>query len=1252
MKTSGSGAAHCAPSRRQFKIQQRMPRLAWTMKHAFLVGVEDYEVGSGITPVKYARRDVYGIGHALQKYCGFEEVRILADQDDTDFGMCRVGNPTDSFIRRSLTNAAAKLKDDDLFVFLFSGHGIEQTIDETVRTYLLAHNASFDFEQENSGSKHKNRIPTSGIIELGDLRRKLDQVASRHRVILLDCCRNDPEAGRGKCDNLMGELLARNLTAAATRDLVENCTTILMTACHPGKRAWPWDEERHGAFSYFVKAGIEGNAWNQDYLEARDLCDYVQREMRRWSEKTGRIQLPYFKQLEGAQPVVLAGRLRSAAAKREIQRPYVMVSQVVDERRQLEFPRKESIHNLTDLPMIEGRVILSKGLFTNPEIRIYGEIMGKLGFEKSLETLTAEGGEFDILDGPNRYTVKLPYVIIDRLFLDTIHLLADGSLADNFFGIRPDNYEEEEHWMFPFRPEMLRYLDLEKLRSRSSRERQSQVICTSVEIGDTRSLRVEVKIAGRSFSKSYPKAKRNRDTAGNLLDIRIWPNFRFSTNPFLPKQSSDRVYYIRIRQMQEWGLRTQILANNGETCAAFLVEDGETGCTDFDTFRSARLHVFPTIGARFASGPPPSNATGEWEPVGLNFEDRGFCLFRLEEIPLPCATGAAPLRIGVDFGTSNTCIASLFRSPDIASRPEVIRFWIQTDTMHEPPIYCPIEPQVQSRDNEGAAAVLDFPFKYETTDFFTSSDYFPSQLVTRQEGRLVDTNFRLANGLIYPFNPILANRELHSLLRYLPPTPSWPDRRPFRLTQDIKWANRAYRKAYLWHLYKLVLMHSTKLGGRIEEVAFSYPRAFDEDDIRRFKDEVIRIFADYGGIPREKIEFVTESDAMQRCVKQCTVVNSNQKAHVVLDVGAATTDYLGLIGEKNAFQASYRLTAGYINTYFKASRSFRRSLRDAIYSVVEEAPSGEWRNHQRGQRLLIDRLLDGLDVPENGDVDVTRQLRSYSEQTYVAMMNMVEERHYPGIVNCLIGAAPNGERTNEQRAVCGFFYTLVLFYAGMVFMVGRLFKEQKLPIRKLLVEFAGNGSKSYWFLNNRYLDFDKVLANIIRNAADIAETEVKVRLIDGGKTIVAKGLSMVPRSFASAKVVGEQASLDYYQRLIDHESHLVIPELEFKDLTEFLNLLQRLLPGGRLDGATVIPHCEESIVEELSRLFGRMVTAVDCAERKTAREIRADICHAEQLRGVNDFEANAYEEAALSREPVFVTRLKCLLDQVREYYAV
>lgn len=262
-------------------------------KYALLVGIEQY--GSGITRLQYACRDVYGIGRALSQACCFDQVRILADQEDRDYGQSRIDLPTDLNILNALEEASVRLEESDLFLFLFAGHGIERMEDKVQRGYLLAQNAAPKFGR--------------GLIGIAELKGLLSNLACRQRLILLDCCRNDPEAGRSQSDNLMSPLLSRELVEASTRPAKKSQATILMMACRSGQRAYEWDEERHGAFSYYLKQGLEKEGWKGGQLEGRDLCAYVETQVGMWAGKKKLKQTPEFQQLESAQAVVLADRL-------------------------------------------------------------------------------------------------------------------------------------------------------------------------------------------------------------------------------------------------------------------------------------------------------------------------------------------------------------------------------------------------------------------------------------------------------------------------------------------------------------------------------------------------------------------------------------------------------------------------------------------------------------------------------------------------------------------------------------------------------------------------------------------------------------------------------------------------------------------------------------------------------------------------------------------------------------------------------
>ena len=253
-------------------------------KYAILVGVEDYTEGSGITPLQYARRDVMEIGRALEKACGFQ-VRILAGGNATPA-------PTGVAILEAIEEAAVRLGPDDIFFFFFAGHGIEKQHDQGgVRSYLLP------------ADGHMRRYRS--FLELDEIRTQIKKIDCQQRLFFLDCCRNDPQAGKGDADQLMSKSFARELVATAERQKATSNVTILMTACRSGQRAYEWPEVQHGLFSYYLKEGINGKAWSNGQLLAQSLCSYVEQSVIHWAEKTNHVQHPEFQQLESARPVVL-----------------------------------------------------------------------------------------------------------------------------------------------------------------------------------------------------------------------------------------------------------------------------------------------------------------------------------------------------------------------------------------------------------------------------------------------------------------------------------------------------------------------------------------------------------------------------------------------------------------------------------------------------------------------------------------------------------------------------------------------------------------------------------------------------------------------------------------------------------------------------------------------------------------------------------------------------------------------------------
>ena len=236
-------------------------------KHALLVGVEDYR-DKMISRLNFARPDATALAERLLDRCGFDHVRVLADENGDD-------EPLLVNIITALRDTSAELRPDDLFLFFFAGHGVEKD----GHGYLLARDSLQAF-------------PEHGSLSLELLRKTFEHLSVSKRVLLLDACRNSPEAGRSDADNRMGDVISRDIIAAARSKLTGGTTTALLSACRSGQRAYEWPGKGHGVFTQYLIEGLDGAAWTHDELEFDHLAGYAARQVRQWAANTPGLPIP------------------------------------------------------------------------------------------------------------------------------------------------------------------------------------------------------------------------------------------------------------------------------------------------------------------------------------------------------------------------------------------------------------------------------------------------------------------------------------------------------------------------------------------------------------------------------------------------------------------------------------------------------------------------------------------------------------------------------------------------------------------------------------------------------------------------------------------------------------------------------------------------------------------------------------------------------------------------------------------------
>lgn len=225
---------------------------------ALIIGVDDY--GNGIQKLYGAVNDAKALKDALVKYANFpeEQVIVLTTGGDGE-------QPTRTNILLRLFRLKERVPKDGLLLFAFSGHGVERDR----KVFLLPSDA---LQTRDVEELKQVAIPADTITE------QIERAEIKQVLILLDACRNDPEAGKGDKDNVLTEGFRSSFSFDAHNKGIEAFATLYATSF--GKRAYEFrDREtglQRGFFTWALVKGLEGGAANADgEVTLRGLVDYL-----------------------------------------------------------------------------------------------------------------------------------------------------------------------------------------------------------------------------------------------------------------------------------------------------------------------------------------------------------------------------------------------------------------------------------------------------------------------------------------------------------------------------------------------------------------------------------------------------------------------------------------------------------------------------------------------------------------------------------------------------------------------------------------------------------------------------------------------------------------------------------------------------------------------------------------------------------------------------------------------------------------
>lgn len=232
--------------------------------YIFAIGIDNY-----LNPkynLTYAKADAKAI---LDKFVNqnsniYEKIntKFIRDQDANKEN-----------ILSSLENFKSTMKENDVFVFYYAGHGVTYTTNQNSEFFLVTSEVTKIYGNYKNVNK---KAISSEFIKQYSLK-----INPQKQLYLIDACHSggalESFASRGQEEE---KLLAR---------LARSTGTYWITASNSTETAAEVNDDKHGAFTYTILKAFD----DQANLTVRSLCSYVERELPEYTlTKVGKPQYP------------------------------------------------------------------------------------------------------------------------------------------------------------------------------------------------------------------------------------------------------------------------------------------------------------------------------------------------------------------------------------------------------------------------------------------------------------------------------------------------------------------------------------------------------------------------------------------------------------------------------------------------------------------------------------------------------------------------------------------------------------------------------------------------------------------------------------------------------------------------------------------------------------------------------------------------------------------------------------------------
>ena len=247
-------------------------------KYALLVGVREYDP-TELRDLPYAEDDVTALAEVLKK-AGYKRVVLMTQTEGAKRARLL---PLAANVRKALKAVLEDRAGNDTVLVAFAGHGVQfQDEDES---YFCPMDAKL--------------ADKSTLVSLSEVYKDLDNSDAGTRLLLADCCRNDPRADQSRAvDKIKLQSVTRPQKALPPGGVAA------LFSCSAGQKAYESDDLKHGVFFHYVIEGLQGKAdldkdgqVNFEELELytkRQVPDYVKEkfgdEARQVPERIGKMR--------------------------------------------------------------------------------------------------------------------------------------------------------------------------------------------------------------------------------------------------------------------------------------------------------------------------------------------------------------------------------------------------------------------------------------------------------------------------------------------------------------------------------------------------------------------------------------------------------------------------------------------------------------------------------------------------------------------------------------------------------------------------------------------------------------------------------------------------------------------------------------------------------------------------------------------------------------------------------------------------